>query len=89
LVSSLTDSYATSAHFQGTTVACEAYAGKELSFVDTPGILVRVDTAAVGLALAMLRTSAHVLLVVSAAHLDEDLADLLPFVNGKLGIPNP
>ena len=57
-----------------------------MTFVDTPGILYRSDTATTRTALERLQRHDTVLLVVKATHADEDLADLLPLMNGKRGI---
>jgi Fe2+ transport system protein B len=85
LVSSLTGKHATAANFPGATVACERYAGGALDYFDTPGILQQADSEAARRTLARLDTVDVILLVVSATHLDRDLADLLPLASGKRG----
>lgn len=57
-----------------------------MTFIDTPGILYRSDTITTRSALEQLQKHDTVLLVVKATHADEDLADLLPLVDGKQGI---
>jgi ferrous iron transport protein B len=86
LIASLTGRSAYSNNFRGSTIACEIYLGDGVTFVDTPGILYRSDTATTQAALKQLQTHDTVLLVVKATHIDEDLADLLPLVAGKRGI---
>ncbi|MEO1146992.1 MAG: nucleoside recognition domain-containing protein [Cyanobacteria bacterium J06638_22] len=86
LVASLTGRSSYSTNFRGSTVTCETYPGDRMTFVDTPGILYRSDTATTRAALEQLQRHDTILLVVKATHADEDLADLLPLVNGKRGI---
>jgi len=86
LIASLTGHSPYSTNFRGSTVDCETYAGDGVTFVDTPGILYRSDTATTRVALEQLQAYDTVLLVVKATHVDEDLADLLPLVVGKRGI---
>ncbi len=86
LIASLTDRSPYSTNFRGSTVTCEIYVGDGATFVDTPGILYRSDTATTRVALEQLQTHDTVLLVAKATHVDEDLRDLLPLVAGKQGI---
>jgi len=86
LVASLTGRSSYSTNFRGSTVTCETYPVDRMTFVDTPGILYRSDTATTRAALEQLQKHDTVLLVVKATHADEDLADLLPLVKGKRGI---
>jgi Fe2+ transport system protein B len=86
LIASLTGRSPYSTNFRGSTITCETYAGDGVTFVDTPGILYRSDTATTQIALAQLQTHDMMLLVVKATHVDEDLHDLLPLVVGKQGI---
>lgn len=86
LIASLTGQSAYSTNFRGSTISCETYAGDGYTFVDTPGILYRSDTATTQAALEQLQAHDTVLLVVKATHVDIDLTDLLPLVVGKRGI---
>ncbi|NEQ98374.1 MAG: ferrous iron transporter B, partial [Cyanothece sp. SIO2G6] len=86
LVASLTGRSPYSTNFRGSTVTCETYPGDRVTFVDTPGILYRSDTATTRVALEQLQRHDTILLVVKATHVDEDLADLLPLVDGKQGL---
>ncbi|NJK51576.1 MAG: ferrous iron transporter B, partial [Leptolyngbyaceae cyanobacterium SU_3_3] len=86
LIATLTGCSPYSTNFRGSTIACETYAGDGATFVDTPGILYRSDTATTRVALEKLQSHDTVLLVIKATHVDEDLADLLPLVAGKQGI---
>lgn len=87
LIASLTGcSIPGSANFRGSTVACETFEGENHSFVDTPGILYRSDSATTRAALDQLEGGETVLLVVQATHVDEDLRELLPLVAGKQGV---
>src|SRR5689334_23414021 len=85
LVSSLTGVQAYSANFRGSTVSCEIYKGDNFTFIDTPGIVCQSDSKTTQLALEQLHQGDKVLLVISAAHVDQDLDELLPLVRGKCG----
>ncbi len=85
LIHSLTDQYAYSANFRGTTTVCECYECRGRTFVDTPGIFRESDTIVSREILGELNKSDCVLLVAQATHLDEDLRDLLPLAAGKKG----
>ncbi|MGK7944302.1 MAG: nucleoside recognition domain-containing protein [Microcystaceae cyanobacterium] len=86
LIASLTRRSPYSTNFRGSTVNCEMYVGEGATFVDTPGILYRSDTATTQVALEQLENHDKVLLVVKATHVDQDLTELLPLVEGKQGI---
>lgn len=85
LISSLTGRSAGETNFRGSTVFVEQYRSDEMVYVDTPGILRKSDTETTRLALAALRDNDHVLLVVQATQLDDDLREMLPLVQGKRG----
>jgi ferrous iron transport protein B len=72
----------------GATVAVETFDGADRRYVDTPGVLHGLDTAASRLAVDTLgeRDDATVLLVLRATRLDDDLAALLPTVAGRRGV---
>lgn len=70
----------------GSTVASQAFRAADRTYVDTPGLLHRADTAATRLALEALADESHdALLVLRATSLDEDLAELLPLIAGRAG----
>lgn len=83
LISSLTGQYAGESNFRGSTVAVERYSVPGRVWVDTPGILRQSDSETTRRALAALGPADCVLLVVSATHLDDDLAEMLPLLGGK------
>ena len=56
------------------------------AFIDTPGIQVAGDADTTRRALATLAAHDRVVVVAKATHLDEDLADLLPLVEGKRAV---
>lgn len=85
LVASLTRRYALTGNFRGTTVSCEKYSWDGLEIIDTPGILRESDSETTRLALEKLHERDIVLLLLNATHLDQDLDDLLPLVEGKKG----
>lgn len=86
LVSALTGGSAHASNVRGSTVSNDHYKGNGLLLVDTPGILRQSDTLTTRTALRELDHSDAVLLVVQATYLDDDLADLLPLVQGKRGV---
>ncbi|GAB3031967.1 nucleoside recognition domain-containing protein [Natronobiforma cellulositropha] len=86
LVASLTGDRPTSGNFRGTTVGCERYETRARVFVDTPGLVLDADTAATRDALSRLEGEEPVVLVVPATDVDADLEDLLPLVEGRLGL---
>ncbi len=67
-------------------MACETYRDGDRTFVDTPGILRQSDSVTTATVLNCLPETDTVLLVVQATHIDEDLAELLPLVQGKRGV---
>jgi ferrous iron transport protein B len=72
----------------GSTIAVETLDGADRRYVDTPGVVHRLDTTTSRLAVAALveRDDAVVLLVLRATRLDDDLAELLPTVAGRRGV---
>ncbi|MEM6839685.1 MAG: nucleoside recognition domain-containing protein [Cyanobacteria bacterium P01_C01_bin.120] len=86
LAAALTGRSPISTNIQGSTIACETYQTRDDALIDTPGILLRTDTATTRIALAQLQAHDRILLVVKATHMDDDLADLLPLVAGKQGL---
>ena len=86
LIASVTHRTPYSSNFRGSTITCECYMEDGTVFIDTPGILYRSDTTTTRSALEQLHKGDRILLVVKATHADEDLADLLPLVEGKQGI---
>ncbi|MEL6334415.1 MAG: nucleoside recognition domain-containing protein [Cyanobacteria bacterium J06626_26] len=86
LVAALTKSSPISNNIEGSTIACETYQTRGDTFIDTPGILFRSDTATTRTTLAQLQAHDRILLVVKATHIDDDLVDLLPLVGGKQGL---
>ncbi len=86
LVRSLTGKSGESGRFRGTTLACEAYATDGRIFIDSPGILRSLDSESTRTALkALVEEDADVLLVLNARHLDTQVPELLPLVQGKRG----
>jgi len=85
LVASLTGDRPTASNFRGTTVRAERYSGDGYTFVDTPGIVLDADTEGTRAALDALGEDEKVMLVVPATDIDEDLDDLLPLVEGRVG----
>ncbi len=86
VISSLTGRFAGESNYRGTTVTVQRYNCAGRVFVDTPGILRRSDTETTRSTLAALDTDDTVMLVVQATHLDDDLADMLPLLQGRRGI---
>jgi Fe2+ transport system protein B len=85
LVASLTGDRPTASNFRGTTVRAERYSTGGYTFVDTPGIVLDADTEGTRAALDALGEEEKVMLVVPATDIDEDLNDLLPLVEGRVG----
>ncbi len=85
LVRSLTGKSGESARFRGTTLACETYEKDGITFIDSPGILRSLDSETTLAALDALRDESQVLLVLHAQHLDTQLPELLPLLEGKTG----
>jgi ferrous iron transport protein B len=86
LIASLSGRSARASNFRGSTVDVERYRWNDVELVDTPGIHRSSDSAALQIALGQLQSSQRILLVVQATHLDDDLAELLPLVAGKVGM---
>ncbi|WP_159903681.1 nucleoside recognition domain-containing protein [Salinirussus salinus] len=85
LVAGLSGTTPTTGNFRGTTVDIERYESEEFVFVDTPGILLGTDTETTRTAISAVEATETVLLVVRATNIDDDLEDLLPLVQGKVG----
>nr|WP_246972125.1 GTPase domain-containing protein [Natribaculum luteum] len=85
LVAGLSGTNPTTGNFRGTTVDVERYESDEFVFVDTPGILLGTDTETTRAAIRAVEETDTVLLVVRATNIDDDLEDLLPLVQGKVG----
>jgi hypothetical protein len=85
LVAGLSGTTPTIGNFRGTTVDIERYESDEFVFVDTPGILLGTDTETTRTAISAVEETETVLLVVRATNIDDDLEDLLPLVQGKVG----
>ncbi len=86
LVSSLTGDRPTSGTIQGTTVRSGRYTTDAYEFVDTPGLVLDTDTESTRDALSQLDGDETIMLVVPATDIDNDLADLLPIVEDRLGM---
>ncbi|MFC7078142.1 nucleoside recognition domain-containing protein [Haloarcula halophila] len=85
LVAGLSGTTPTTGNFRGTTVDIERYESDEFVLVDTPGILLGTDTETTRTAISAVEETETVLLVVRATNIDDDLEDLLPLVQGKVG----
>jgi Fe2+ transport system protein B len=85
LVAGLSGATPTTGNFRGTTVDVERYESEEFVFIDTPGILLGTDTETTRTAISAVEATETVLLVVRATNIDDDLEDLLPLVQGKVG----
>ncbi|ELZ49127.1 ferrous iron transport protein [Halorubrum californiense DSM 19288] len=85
LVAGLSGTTPKTGNFRGTTVDIERYDSDEFVFVDTPGILLGTDTETTRAAISAVEETNTVLLVVRATNIDDDLEDLLPLVQGKVG----
>ncbi len=85
LVRSLTGKNALSEKLKGTTINVQSYETDQFRFIDTPGILLEADSVTSKLALNEIPDNDCVLLVITATSIDQDLSDLLPLVQGKLG----
>ncbi|MCC6713214.1 MAG: ferrous iron transporter B [Candidatus Dadabacteria bacterium] len=86
LIASLTGKPASSSNFRGTTVSIDKYTLGNTAFLDTPGIMRDSDSIAVRMTLRQLKENDPVILVVQATNMDEDLEELRPIVEGRLGI---
>ena len=85
-IRTMTGKNATSERIKGTTLRIEKYTGKEFNFIDTPGIVLENDSITTKMTLERLDTEHNVIVMVSGYSIDEDLADLLPIVQGKKGL---
>jgi ferrous iron transport protein B len=85
LIASLTGSYPSVENLRGSTTSVRRYQGDGFTLIDTPGILRQSDSETTRLALDAIDEQTSVLLVVKATHLDDDLADMLPLVQGRAG----
>ena len=85
LVRSLTGTSGESARFRGTTLACETYERDGMTFIDSPGILRSLDSETTRATLKALEENTQVLLVLNASHLDTQVPELLPLLEGKTG----
>lgn len=86
LVRSLTGKSGESGRFRGTTLACETYRSGGRAFIDSPGILRSLDSEATSTALrALEEEDADILLVLNGRHLDTQVPELLPLLQGKQG----
>ena len=86
LISGLTGKSATAENFRGSTVHVDRYRDGDRIFIDTPGVHRKSDTETTRLALEAIDEVSFVMLVVQATHIDEDLSEMLPLVEGKLGL---
>ena len=85
LVRALSGTSGESARFRGTTLACERHAWEGMTLIDSPGILRSSDSATTRATLNALEEETQVLLVLNARHLDRQLPELLPLLEGKYG----
>ena len=85
LIASLSGQAVYASNFRGSTVACESYRTDGLVLVDTPGIQQWLDSDTMRDVMSRVTDADTVLLVIPAMHLDQDLRDLLPLVQGKRG----
>ncbi|EMA55936.1 MULTISPECIES: nucleoside recognition domain-containing protein [Halococcus] len=85
LISKMAGAYPITGNFRGTTVDVERYESDRFVFVDTPGILLGTDTETTRAAIRAVEETETVVLVLRATNIDDDLQDLLPLVQGKLG----
>lgn len=85
LVRAITGTAVEVGNYPGTTVTIERYRTQAATYLDAPGILRVSDTETTRRTLAELSQVDAVLLVAQATHLDDDLADLLPLVHGRVG----
>jgi Fe2+ transport system protein B len=85
LLASLTGSFPVPENFRGSTISCETYNDGNLSWIDTPGILLESDTFATRSAIKRISAAERVILVIRADRASEELHKLLHVVAGKLG----
>jgi ferrous iron transport protein B len=87
LAAALTGDRARADNVAGSTCAVERFETGDHTYLDTPGVVHRLDSTSTRAALAALEdTWPHVLLVLRATHLDDELAELLPLVAGRTGL---
>ena len=86
LISSLTGKYAESSNFKGSTVSKESYNNDKFSFIDTPGIVFDSDSETTKIAISSIHGNDSILLVVSAANIDDDIEYFLPLIKNKKGM---
>lgn len=86
LLSRLSGRFASPENFRGSTLACDAYAGDETTWIDTPGLHRSSETETSRATLDALADSDQVLLIVRADQAAEQLETLLPIVRDKTGI---
>jgi ferrous iron transport protein B len=87
LVAALTGAHPRVANVAGSTFSVTAYRDGHRTWLDTPGVLHRAETATTRDTLSLLDADRdlEVLLVLRATHLDDELAELLPLVAGRRG----
>jgi ferrous iron transport protein B len=87
LVAALANAASRPQNVPGSTLAVERYRGRDRTWLDTPGVLHGGDTATTRATIDLLARDGdlHVLLVLRATHLDDELATLLPLVAGRRG----
>jgi ferrous iron transport protein B len=87
LVAALADAPSRPENVPGSTLSVERYHGCDRTWLDTPGVLHGADTATTRTTVDLLELDGdlHVLLVLRATHLDDELATLLPLVAGRRG----
>ena len=85
LLSSLVGKLPLPENFRGSTLACETYRDGEAKWIDTPGLHRESETATTLAALAGIKESDRIALVVRAARASEELATILPIAAGKPG----
>lgn len=87
LVAALCGRRSMAVNLAGSTLECQRYqTAGGTAFIDTPGIQVAGDADTTRRALATLAAHSRIVVVAKATHLDEDLADLLPLVQGKRAV---
>lgn len=86
LIASLTGRPARSANYQGSTVSVDRYEWAGYQIIDTPGLTRQSDDEVIHAVLAETGAAATVMIVAQATHLDDDLASLLPLVQGRNGL---
>jgi ferrous iron transport protein B len=86
LAAALTGVRSRAENVAGSTVAVETFHAVDRDYLDTPGIVHRLDSVATGLALDALDGDVVVLLTLRATHLDDELETLLPSITGRTGV---